>query len=102
MNNNLIRFFKNLQYDRGVRSPYCCPQSNIHQSNFGNANLSTLRILVRIRAQRGDVHLLGLFAHSFFVFKDGLNDKVIAESDESQWNAVEEEEEAEAKSLGLD
>jgi len=36
------------------------------------------------------------------VFKDGLDDKVIAESDESQWNAVEEEEEAEAKSLGLD
>ena len=36
------------------------------------------------------------------MFKDSLDDEVIAERDECQRDAVEEEEEAEAKSLGLD
>lgn len=36
------------------------------------------------------------------MIKDGLDDEVVAESDECQRDAVEEEEEAETKSLGLD
>ena len=76
------------KYDGGVRSPHGDPQRNVDQSDFGDANLGALRILISIGSKRSHVHFLSLFPQSFLVVSDGFDNVEIAEENDGQRSAV--------------
>lgn len=64
--------------DRGPRHE---PQCDGDQSDLGQFTLSTLLSILR-RAQRFDIHFLGLLAHGFLVGRDGL---LVERQSEMRW-----------------
>lgn len=98
--------------DDQIGCPRHEPQRDGDQSNLGQFTLSALLGILG-RAQRLDIHLLGLFAHGFLVGRDGLwvrrgdsekespnaidvsttygNDEPVGVADQEQWDIVDKD-----------
>ncbi len=90
-----------LQANGSVRCPSSYPQRNVHHGDFGDTYLGTLGILVGIGAERGDVHLFGLFTQRFFMVNDGSDNVVIAVNDDDEWEAVIKDKQAASEGNSL-
>ena len=90
-----------LHDDGCVRCPHADPQRDVHQGDFGDADLGALGVGVGVAPQRGHVHFSGLLAKCRLVLKDGANDVKVAVEDNGQRSTVCGQEEDQCERNGL-
>ena len=71
--------------NNGKWRPGSQPHRDVHDGDLGDTDLCRHLLLVVIAAERSDIHLFSLSTELFFVLEDGVNDEVVATSNNNDW-----------------